>query len=80
MTTSENILINIPFFKGWNVYINNKKEIIKVTEDGLISFKVSSGEHNIKLKFELTFIRKLSLLISFLSFVVIIITRVRDKI
>ena len=71
MKDTENILAHIPYFNGWSVYINNIKQDIIITGDGLISFRVTHGFHKIQIKFELTLLRKISIIISILSFIVL---------
>lgn len=65
--TDSEITINTAYFPGWKVYDNGKNIETKITSSGLFSFSVSKGEHNIKVKFEDTLLRKLSVIVSIAS-------------
>lgn len=61
------ILVNTAFFPGWTVKIDGEKANIARTRDGLFSFKISQGSHEIKIAFEDTNIRKVANIIFFLG-------------
>lgn len=72
--TSDNASIreNTLYFPGWNVYVDNKKtstEFQDPNNRGVMTFFVPFGLHKIELRFEDTNIRKLSNIISVISFV-----------
>ena len=60
-------------FPGWNVYIDKKPVNIDTEQRiGAISFQVPSGQHEVKVKFEHTQIRKTATYISFGALIVFI--------
>jgi len=69
----EKILVNIAYFDGWTVYIDNKKTNIEITNDGLFTFIAPAGNHKIEIIFELTLLRKIAISISILTAVLSII-------
>lgn len=49
--STQTIYTSIPYDKGWNIYVNNKKiETFKIS-DSLLGFNISEGENNIELKY-----------------------------
>jgi len=66
------ILMNVAYYPGWNVYVNNKKTDIQQTKDGRFTFLVPAGENQVKIIFEDIAIRKFAALISFMSLMFIL--------
>ena len=56
--------INTFYFPGWTAYVDAKKEDIRVDSEGLMELYVEKGRHEIKVKFENTWIKALTKLIS----------------
>lgn len=65
------VIMTIPFDKGWSVQIDNEKAETIAFDDALLSFEISQGYHDIKLKF-VTQKFPYSLTISIFSFVVLL--------
>lgn len=65
--TNSEIQANLPYFPGWEVYVNNKKADIKPTRNGRFTFLVPSGVNKVEVVFEDTFVRKLAAFITLLS-------------
>lgn len=61
------ILMNIPYYPGWAVYIDNNKISIRQTKDGRFTFLVPKGENLVKVVFEDTQIIKIASIISLAS-------------
>src|SRR3989338_7487440 len=61
------IQINLSYFPGWEVYINDKKESLKLTQNGRFAFPVSRGKNKAEIVFNDTLIRKVSAFISITS-------------
>jgi len=61
------IQINLSYFPGWEVYINDKKESLKLTQNGRFAFPVSRGKNKAEIVFNETLIRKVSAFISITS-------------
>lgn len=56
------------YFPGWVVYIDNVKTSISIDEQSnSIVFQVPSGQHIVRVRFELTPLRKISLYVSFVA-------------
>lgn len=45
------IFMSIPYDTGWKIYVDNKKVKYQKTAGDFISFKVSRGKHNIRMKY-----------------------------
>ncbi|MDO8621163.1 MAG: 6-pyruvoyl-tetrahydropterin synthase-related protein [Candidatus Levybacteria bacterium] len=43
--------INTAYFPGWSVFVDSKKVKVNVTPNGLFSFKLNSGNHDVKIEF-----------------------------
>jgi hypothetical protein len=67
------IIMNVAYYPGWEVYVNDKKTMISSTKSGRFTFLLSPGENNIRIVFNDTFIERLSAFISFVSLLLIII-------
>src|SRR3990167_8011783 len=61
------IQINLSYFPGCEVYINDKKESLKLTRNGRFAFPVSRGKNKAEIVFNDTLIRKVSAFISITS-------------
>lgn len=61
------IQANLAYFPGWGVYVNDKKESIKPTQDGRFVFLVPKGKSKVEIIFKDTSIRKVSTFISIIS-------------
>lgn len=75
----QEVIVNIAYFPGWNVYSGNKSIPTKITKDGLFSFRVPNGETNINIKFENTKIRMLGTMVSGLSILVLLGLFIKGK-
>lgn len=73
------ILMNLTYFPGWQVYVNNKKTEIKLTEKGNFTFPIPSGRNEVIIVFEDTFIRKFSAFISFISIICLSTLLIRKR-
>ena len=60
------VYTSIPYDKGWNVYIDDKKIDTNIIGNALLGFKVPGGKHNIKLKYSIPYI-KIGSLVSIIS-------------
>lgn len=67
------ILVNIAYFPGWTVWINNKKTEMQQTKDGLFSFSVPKGKHKIEVKLEDTFLQRAGVLGFYASALVLLV-------
>jgi uncharacterized membrane protein len=65
------VKVNTAYFPGWNVYVDGKLKQVK-EENGLFSFRVPNGTHNVLVEFEDTSIRKLANILSLIFFAVMI--------
>lgn len=66
------ILINLAYYPGWEVYVNNKKTDIQQMQNGRFAFFLPSGESKVEVVFKDTLIRKFAALISFASLIFIL--------
>ncbi|WP_099223507.1 YfhO family protein [Listeria costaricensis] len=57
----------IPYYKGFTIYDNGKVVPVSVSDRGTIQAKLSAGEHNIVVCYEMTMIQKISWTVSALS-------------
>jgi len=74
------IIVPLVYFPNWQLYIDGQKSDFKINQDlGLIEFNLTSGNHSILLKLNNTTIRIVANLISFISFVLILIIYVKSK-
>src|SRR3989338_4792935 len=69
--SNSEILVNIAYFPGWKVYIDKSEAEIK-NKNGIISFFVPKGEHEVKFLFKNTYVRNAATVISIASFFVLI--------
>ncbi|MDP2638349.1 MAG: 6-pyruvoyl-tetrahydropterin synthase-related protein [Candidatus Levybacteria bacterium] len=63
------LIANLAYFPGWEVYVNEKKVPISLTKDGRFNFFVPGGENKVEIIFGDTFVRKIAAIISIVSFV-----------
>lgn len=70
--SDKTVIFNQAYFPGWQVKIDNKNTQTSPSKEGLISFKIPKGEHNVKIIFADTPVRKNATLLSLLSFIIII--------
>lgn len=64
------------YFPGWKVYVDGKESVIQFQDPayrGVITYNVSQGKHVVDLKFENTKVRSLGNILSFLSFIILIL-------
>ena len=64
---NNNVLVSIPYEKGWNIYIDGVKTDYQSGLNGLISFSVSKGNHYIKMNY-LPLGLKFGIIVSLLAF------------
>ncbi len=71
---NENMFIytSIPYDKGWNVYVDNKKIETYQIGNALLGFDVDKGKHSIVLKYKIPYI-EISSLVSLFSLIILII-------
>ncbi len=72
------VLITTPFNEGWHVKVDNQEVETKAIDNGLLSFDVSSGEHQI----ELVFVPKYfytGLLITALSIIILCVMQLKKR-
>src|SRR3989344_965966 len=70
-TKNSEVLVNIAYYPGWEVYVNNKKGKIKSTFNGRITFSLLPGDSRVELIFKDTFIRRFAGVVSLLSLLLI---------
>lgn len=73
------ILMNLAYYPGWEVYVNNKKTDIKPTQNGLFTFFLLSGENRVEIIFRDTFIRKFAAFISLASLIFLFILFMKGR-
>ena len=61
------VIMNLAYYPGWEVYVNNVRGKINQTENGRFSFLLPSGQNNVEVVFRDTFIRKFAGFASFAS-------------
>lgn len=66
------IQINLAYFPGWEVSVNDKKTSLSSVQNGRINFLVSKGKNIVEITFKDTLIRKISAYISIASLGLII--------
>lgn len=78
------VQLPIVYFPGWTVYNPNKIDIFPSGDLGLITFKMSKGDHDVRLKFENTQVRNIGNAISLISLLalisLLIYAKYRDRI
>lgn len=73
------ILMNLAYYPGWEVYINNKRVDIKPTQNGRFAFLLPLGNNRVEVIFKDTFVRKLSAFVSLTSLVVILVLFIKKR-
>jgi len=71
-------VLNIPYDKGFNIFVDNKKVDYEMVNEGVIGFKISEGNHNIKIEYNSPF-KDISLILSIIGFCLFIIEVRRCK-
>lgn len=71
--TYSTLQLNTAYFPGWQIKLDGQITQIEPTENGLISFSVASGNHQIESKFTDTPLRRNSKIISFVTLFFIVI-------
>ena len=71
------IIINTAYFPGWTSFIDGKQVGMKPNRDGLITFFVPKGEHDIMLKFMNTNIRKIAKIWSLITIILTLVMLVK---
>ena len=66
-----NLLLTLPYEKGWKIYDNGKQIKYEKVLDGLILINLDSGNHNVKMIYEPVYF-KISILISIISLIIIL--------
>lgn len=66
------LLLATAYFPGWKVFVDKENVTVYPTGDGLMSFDVSKGEHEIRVKFVDTTIRMIAKYIFFLSIIIVL--------
>ncbi len=77
--TNSEIQANLAYFPGWEVYVNNKKESLKLTQNGRFIFPVPKGVNKIEIVFKDTLVRKISEYISIVSFGIIVVLLINKR-
>jgi len=65
--TNSEIQANLAYFPGWEVYVNEKKELLLPTQNGRFTFFVPEGQNKVKIIFKDTLVRKIATYISIAS-------------
>ena len=66
-THDEKAVLNVAYFPGWTVYVDNKRQNTLITSKGLISFNLKKGKQSVLIKLENTPIEKTAILITLTS-------------
>lgn len=73
------VILNIAYFPGWKVFADEKELKTSYNKDGLISFTLSKGNHEIKMRFGNTLVRIVAEVITLLSAGVLFLVAIRIK-
>ncbi len=65
--------VNTAYFPNWVVYVNNKETKAQATKNGLFTFKIQKGLNLVEIKFNDTFVRKVSTYITLFSLGILIV-------
>lgn len=81
VSAKEQILVrvNTAYFPGWEVYVDGKKTNILKNKEGLISFFVNPGNHEVKIQFNDTTPRTMGKIVSFVSFSLLLFFLIRKR-
>lgn len=75
VNSTKKIIINTAYFPGWSVYVDNHKIETYITKNGLFSFELEKGVHDVTIRFEETMIRKFAAAISIFSILLLLFAR-----
>lgn len=73
------IIMNLAYYPGWEVYVNNKREEIMQTTDGRFTFSIPTGENLVKIIFRDTPTRQAAAFISLVSSVTLLALFIKGK-
>jgi len=73
------IQANLAYFPGWEVYINDRKAALKLTQNGRFTFFAPLGKSNVEIVFKDTEVRKVSALISVVSLGLVIVLLINKR-
>lgn len=76
---NSNFILTIPYDKNFIIKVDNKKVNYHKVNTSFIGFKITEGKHKIEVKYENKYL-KTGMIISLLSFVIIVIMLIREKI
>lgn len=71
-------MFTIPYDNGYKAYVDGELVEIEKVSDGFIGFKISEGEHKIKLTFEAP-LAKIGKIISFVGVIILIILKICER-
>ncbi|MEX2007749.1 MAG: 6-pyruvoyl-tetrahydropterin synthase-related protein [Candidatus Levyibacteriota bacterium] len=79
VTASEDseIVVNTAHFPGWGVFVEGKRIDVQKTQDGLISFQLPEGTHEVMIRLEDTAVRKVGIVGFYLALLTTLILFVR---
>jgi uncharacterized membrane protein len=69
---SSKLVLNTAYFPGWNASIDGESKTAGFDPNGILSIDVPKGQHNLRVFFSDTLIRKISLFVSIASVIFII--------
>lgn len=72
-TKEQELVTNIAYFPQWSVSVDGKDTVVRKTKNGLFLFKIRKGEHLVNIKLKDTLVRKTSILLFFVSIIVILL-------
>jgi len=75
VASTKKVIVNTAYFPGWNAYVDNHIKDIEITKNGLFSFELEKGKHNIIIKLEDTAVRKIATIISIFSIFLLLFAR-----
>ena len=78
-TKNAEVLVNIAYYPGWEVYVNNRKGEIKPTPNGRFTVSLLPGNSRVELVFRDTFIRKFAGFVSLLSLLFICFLLIKNR-
>lgn len=67
---------SIPFSEGWKIKVDDKNVNSFIVNEGFLGFEIkNSGKHSVKIVYETPYL-KISMLLSFLSFILLVILKI----
>ena len=72
------LMVTIPYEKGWNIYVDNKKVDYYEVIDTFVGFDISEGEHKIKMVYEVPGLN-LGIGVSLISLTTLIVYELKRK-